>query len=78
MSSEAICLNLNYDLDTDMLIWTVRFLHNDEVKNVASPAADFSLALGLKDKVSKKDWEFFCNQIKNKKINFILPEVIKQ
>jgi len=78
MSSEAICLNLNYDLDTDMLVWTVRFLDSDEVKNIASPASDFSSALGFKEKVSKKDWEFFCNKIKNKKINFILPEAIKK
>ena len=74
MPSEVVCLNLEYDENNDMLLWTVKFLHNSDVKTIASPAASFADAVGIKGKVNKQDWDVFCNQMKNKKCNFVLPQ----
>jgi len=74
MHSEVVCLNLEYDENNDMLLWTVKFLHNSDVKTIASPAASFADAVGIKGKVNKQDWDVFCNQMKNKKCNFVLPQ----
>lgn len=74
MSSEAFCKNLEYDKDNDMLIWTLYFTKSDSIKNIASPAKSFAEAVGITKNISKDDWEKFCESMKNKKINFILPE----
>lgn len=74
MSSEVVCLNLEYDENNDMLLWTVKFLHNSDVKTIASPASSFADAVGIKKKISKQDWDVFCSQMKNKKCNFVLPQ----
>lgn len=74
MPSEVVCLNLEYDESNDMLLWTVKFLHNSDVKTIASPAASFADAVGIKEKINKQDWDVFCNQMKNKKCNFVLPQ----
>lgn len=74
MSSEAICQNLKYDPENDMLIWTLYFLKDESTRNIASPAKSFAEAVGVSGKVSKDNWDFFCKNMKNKKVNFILPE----
>jgi hypothetical protein len=74
MSNEVVCLNLSYDDSNDMLLWTIKFLHNEEVMNIASPAASFADAVGIKGKINKEDWEEFCIKMKNKKCNFVLPK----
>ncbi len=74
MSSEVVCLNLEYDEGNDMLLWTIKFLHNSNVQTIASPAASFAEAVGIKGKISKQDWDSFCTKMKNKKCNFVLPQ----
>ena len=74
MSNEAMCINLEYEPNNDMVIWTLRFLHEGGPRSIASPAASFAEAVGINGKISKDEWELFCKQMKNKKVNFVLPE----
>jgi hypothetical protein len=70
----AICKNVEYDSKNDMLIWELHFIHNKSDVKIASPAKSFLEASNINGKVSENDWEYFCNLMKNKKINFVLPE----
>jgi|LauGreDrversion4_2_1035121.scaffolds.fasta_scaffold08293_9 hypothetical protein len=74
MSNEVYCLNLEYDSDNDMLVWTVKYIHDDSIRSYASPAKSFSKAVGIRSDVKKEDWFSFCNKMKGKKMNFVLPE----
>ncbi len=75
MNSTVHCLDLNYDAENDMLIWTIKYIHDDSVRTYASPAKSFVEAVGIKGSVSKEDWLVFCEKMKGKKMNFVLPEV---
>lgn len=74
METPATCLDLHYDDISDMLVWTIKFDADESIKSVVSPASSFSEAVGIKGKVTKADWSVFCQNMKNKKINFSLPK----
>lgn len=72
--NEVICVNLDYDAPNDMLIWTLNYMHNNSTINYASPAQSFLDAVGIKSKVNSDDWKLFCQKMKGKKMNFVLPK----
>lgn len=74
-NSEVFCLNLEYDEKNDMLLWTVKFLKDNSVKTFASTSSSFCQAMGIKGNVSTEIWKDFCLKMKNKKMNFVVPEV---
>lgn len=77
-NSEVFCINLEYDEKNDMLLWTVKFLKDNSIKTFASTSDSFCQASGIRGTVSAEMWKDFCLKMKNKKMNFILPEDVDE
>ncbi len=64
-------IDTKYYQDKDLVIWEMRKLETGEVIKIAFKGQDIGQSFGINQKVSPDIIEKFCNDMKNKEINWV-------